>query len=52
MVTVNVDETPPMVSAAESEVLYPEAAVNCTRTCAPGETTPGTEVKAPPLMLY
>src|ERR1700760_715138 len=52
VVTVKVEETPPMVRVAESEVLYPDAAVNCTATCAPGETTPGVEVYGPPLMLY
>jgi len=52
VVTANVEDTPPMVRVAESDVLKPEAAVSCNCTSAPGETTPATEVKAPPLMLY
>src|SRR5882757_2851353 len=52
VVTVKVELTPPMVSTAESAVLKPDAAISWTWTCAPGETTPATEVKAPPLMLY
>src|SRR5208283_100819 len=52
VVTVNVESTPPMVSTAATAVLKLGAAVTCTRTCAPGETTPATCVKGPPLMLY
>jgi len=52
VVTVNAESTPPMVSTAETAVLKFAAAVTCTWTCAPGETTPATEVKGPPLMLY